>query len=278
MAKTKKIELVALSETGDWTPRKADPGENDSLENTLLAVLYPECQVACLTLRSCIFEIEHFSKLRSGVVYRDTRYLPVGTRQSAGQGKLFLVDFATHSKVTRRFHSCGDALITYFDHLIAPWQTLIDAAHMRVVIVPQALFGENDWRGSLRRSVASKHGVSHNQHLRFAMTFNQTQAKGDMTVIDDSDADRYGADMLLPKRSVKPFPSGMPTMFQGHVVLGINDAPAETFSRPTNNLVFNLLDEHVCGRSCGTETSWAVDQLLIIATQSRAQRAAALRV
>jgi hypothetical protein len=111
------------------------------------------------------------------------------------------------------------------------------------------------------------------------MTFYKTQAKGELKVMDDVVADRYGADVLLPKRAVKPFFNSMPLMFQGRVVLGINKTGPD-FSdrlrdaRPPGNVVFRLLDEHVCSRTCGAEVSRAVDHL--ISTQWREQRIAAL--
>ena len=276
---TKEIELVAITSDGTWVPRLPDKDENASLENTLLGALYPESHVASLNLQLDLLDEEWLEAVRLGFAYKGVRYLPVGTRKSVGEGKLYLVDQVTHHKIAERFQSCGDALISYFDFLVSPCTALIQEAHLRVLVVPNALLGSHDWRGSIRQSVFSKCGLPSDAHYSFAMTFYKTQAKCELKVMDDVVADRYGADVLLPKRAVKPFFNSMPLMFQGRVVLGINEVGSdisETMrdARPTENVVFRLLDEHVCSRTCNAEVSRAIDHL--ISTQWRAQNFSAL--
>jgi hypothetical protein len=276
---TEQIELVAISPDGTWVPRLPDEDENTSLESTLLRALYPESQVARLSLQLESLDEEQLEAVRLGFFYKGVRYLPVGTRKSAGEGKVFLVDHATHHKIAERFQSCGDALISYFDFLVSPCTALIQETHLRVLVVPNALLGSHDWLGSIRQSVFSKCGLPSDAFYEFAMTFYKTQAKGELEVMDDFVADRHGADVLLPKRAVKPFFNSMPLMFQGRVVLGINKvgpdfSDSTRDARPPENVVFRLLDEHVCSRTCGAEVSRAVDHL--ISTQWREQRVAAL--
>jgi hypothetical protein len=150
---TKQIELVEITADGTCVPRVPDEDENSSLENTLLRALYPESQVARLTLQLESLDEEQLEAVRLGFFYKGVRYLPVGTRKSAGQRKLYLVDHATHHKIAERFQSCGDALISYFDFLVSPCTALIQETHLRVLVVPNALLGSHDWRGSIRQSV-----------------------------------------------------------------------------------------------------------------------------
>ena len=274
---TKQIELVAITSGGKWVQRSPDQGEHISLENTLLGALYPESQVARLTLES--LDEEQLEAVRSGSSYEGVRFLPVGTRKSAGEGKLYLVDHATYHKIAERFQSCGDALVSYFDFLVSPCTALIQEPYLRVLVVPYALLGSQDWRGSIRKSVFSRCGLPSDAHYQFAMTFYKTQARGELMVMDDVVADRYGADVVLPKRAVKPFFNSMPLMFQGRVVLGINEVGPDSSENtrnawPDENVVFRLLDEHVCGRTCDAEVSRAVNHL--ISSQWRAQNIAAL--
>src|ERR1019366_3433972 len=93
--------------------------------------------------------------------------------------------------------------------------------------------GTNDCRGWIRRSLFEKLDLPARHFYQFRLAFNRTQAKGSFKVMENDAAEQIGADIILPKSSMKPaLPEksaivklcfGDAQLFRGPVVLGIRE-------------------------------------------------------
>jgi hypothetical protein len=271
---SRSIELLELGPNGNLQSR--DNQEQDgTLENTLFSSFYPHGHVVRLSLRS-IHKLGADAVLDvfSGVSWNGIDYLPVGSRKSLETQEIYFVDKLTHEAIACRFQGCMEALISQFDVLVSPCDVMAEQTDLRVLVLPNEIPGLNDWQGWIRRSVFSKFDLpAVSPRYAFVMAFGETQAKGEFALMDDAIADRNKADVIIPKKCLKPHsrsgfgqpsPSGK---FLGRVVLGINQISREELL--TGGISLNLLDEHVCQRGCTSISSRAMRHVVARAFQLR---------
>jgi hypothetical protein len=75
---------------------------------------------------------------------------------------------------------------------------------VRVLVVDDHALGTNDCRGWIRRSLFEKLDLPARHFYQFRLAFNRTQAKGSFKVMENDVAEQVGADIILPKSSMKP--------------------------------------------------------------------------
>ena len=106
-----------------------------------------------------------------------------------------------------------------------------------MLVVDDHTLGTNDCRGWIRRSLFEKLDLPARHFYQFRLAFNRTQAKGSFKVMENDAAEQIGADIILPKSSMKPaLPEksaivklcfGDAQLFRGPVVLGIREISRE---------------------------------------------------
>ncbi len=267
----RSMELLEVGHDGRFhSPDDYDQDTN--LLNTLFHSLYPHGHVARLSLRSLGASVAPpiLEEVLSGIRWRGTTYVPVGSRRSIEKQQIYLVDENTHEVITDRFQRCSESLIAQFDLLMLSCDVITEE-NLRVMTVPDAIPGLNDWRGWIRQSVFAKLGLQGgNSNHPFVMGFGEMQAKGEIKCMDDVIADRHQADIILSKRCLKPTPSRsqIPNKFIGRVVLGLMQSPCE---QKLNEGISNLLDEHVCSSACKSSASLGIRHVLMRAFRVREQ-------
>ena len=224
-----------------------------TLSNTLFGALYPEGRLARLSVNSPRMNV--FREVSAGANYEGIRYVPIGSRKSAANGELYLVDGLTADAIAERFGQCGEALISYFDTLVTPCTTLVREPDLRVTFVLHVMPGYFDWRGCIRKSVAEKLGLHSGTFEQFVMAFAGTQVKGELVVVEDHlfEKDFFGADIALPTNAAKPLPSpvvsSMVGTLQGPAVLGLTNIPTSELTTGCE-MLFARMEEHVCSSDC----------------------------
>ena len=106
--------------------------------------------------------------------------------------------------IAERFQQWPEAAITYFGILISPCKVRIEEPDVRVLVVDDHALGTNDCRGWIRRSLFEQLDLPDRHFYQFRLAFNRTQAKGSFKVMENDVADALGADIILPKSSMKP--------------------------------------------------------------------------
>ena len=160
-------------------------------------------------------------------------YRLIGASGSAKNGKYYAVNKEFEKPIAERFQQWPEAAITYFGILISPCKVRIEEPDVRVLVVEDHTLGTNDCRGWIRRSLFEKLDLPARHFYQFRLAFNRTQAKGSFKVMENDVADHIGADIILPKSSMKPaLPEkstlvrlcfGDAQLFRGPVVLGIRE-------------------------------------------------------
>jgi hypothetical protein len=219
-----------------------------TLENTLLRVLYPGIKVAVVNVPTeplDAFEESVVTNAMANITHKNTRYKLVGASGSSKDGKFYFVDADHTQALAERFHNWPQAAIVYFGILVSACQVVIEEPEAVVLVVNDHVFGTNDCRGWIRRSLFQKLDLPSNRMYQFRLAFGKTQAKGSFKVMEDDAADLLGADIVLPQSAVKPSLKDAGSIgkkgreFRGPVVLGIRE-----FSRPLEFESSYTLIEH----------------------------------
>ena len=219
-----------------------------TLENTLLRVLYPGIKVAVVNVPTeplDAFEESVVTNAMANITHKNTRYKLVGASGSSKDGKFYFVDADHTQALAERFHNWPQAAIVYFGILVSACQVVIEEPEAAVLVVNDHVFGTNDCRGWIRRSLFQKLDLPSNRMYQFRLAFGKTQAKGSFKVMEDDVADLLGADIVLPQSAVKPSLKDAGSIgkkgreFRGPVVLGIRE-----FSRPLEFESSYTLIEH----------------------------------
>jgi hypothetical protein len=247
--------------------------KDTNLQNTLFNWLYPQGHIGRLSLRSALPSSVPavLDEVLSGIRWQGITYMPVGSKRSIENQELYLIDEYTHGAVANRFHRCSAALIAQFDLFVSSCD-IVTEQELTVMVVSDAIVGHNDWYGWIRQSMFSKLGLpSGKAHYPFVMGFGEMQGKGEFGVMDDAIADRHHADIIIPRRCLKPatrtgFGKLGSNRFVGRVVLGLNQSPGE---RDLTDGINNLLDEHVCESRCNAWDSQALRHVLMRAFKVR---------
>lgn len=259
---SRSMELLEVGLGSTFQPCRDVEDDDNNLQNTLFSSLYPDGHVARLSLRSMhpLMASVVMDELFSGIRWKEVTYFPVGSLRSIEKLEMYLIDEVTCKAIASRFHECCEALISEFDLLVTPCD-IVTQQDLRVMVIPDRVLGINDWKGWVRQSVFSKSRLpagGPNYHYPFVMSFSETQARGELKIMDDAIADRHKADIIIPRNCLKPnpgagfgpFSSG--GRFAGPVVLGIKESSQE---EQDANRERNLLHGHVCKPGCNTFSS-----------------------
>ncbi len=238
---------VEITEEGNVVKRLPKIDREGQLINTLLHRLYPEVQVARVTVPTFSLdevEIEKVKDALSSFTVEGVEYRLIGAGSSAKDGIFYAVDRKHEQQIAKRFGNWPQAAITYFGILVSDCRTLIAEEHARVLVVEDLELGTNDCRGWISERLFQKLELPAGRFYQFRLAIDGIQAKGCFKVMSDAVAEAAGADIVLPKSSTKPKtdlslidstrwrfrlwnPSLHARLFQGPLVLGIRG-----FSRP----------------------------------------------
>ena len=263
----RSMELLEVGPNGGFQSL-SDYKKDAGLRNTLFHWLYPQGHVAYLSLRSSKPSVipTVLDEVLSGVNWQGVSYVPVGSRRSIERLEIYLVDESTHEAIATRFQRCSETLIAQFDLLVRACDVISDQ-DLRVLVLPHAIPGDSDWRGWIRRSVFSKLGLAGDSpSFPFVMAFGELQGKGELGVMDDAIADRDHADIIIPKKCLKPTPKAPVLRFDGRVVVGAKQSCREQQQIDGIN---HLLDEHVCRSGCNSFDPHAMRRVLMRAFKVR---------
>ena len=235
---TSRLPVMALEidEEGTVAQKSMQLTRQSQLENTLLDALYPGIRVATVEIPGA--ELDDYGRAKveqalarftvGGVEYR-----LVGASGSAKDGKYYAVNKEFERVISERFQQWPEAAVTYFGILVSPCKVRIEDQDTRVLVVEDHCLGTNDCRGWIRRSMFERLGLPARHFYQFRLAFNRSQAKGSFKVMENDCADQIGADIILPKSSMKPaLPKqsllvklffGDAQLFRGPVVLGIRE-------------------------------------------------------
>lgn len=230
------VLALEIDEEGTVAQKSMQMTRQSQLENTLLDALYPGIRVASVAIPG--IELDDYGRAKveqslaqfrvGGVEYR-----LIGASGSAKNGKYYAVSKEFEKPIAERFQQWPEAAITYFGILISPCQVRIEEPDVRVLVVEDHVLGTNDCRGWIQRSLFEKLGFPARHFYQFRLAFARTQAKGSFKVMENDAAEIIGADIILPKSSVKPASpdkpgllklfSGDAQMYRGPAVVGIRE-------------------------------------------------------
>lgn len=146
----------------------ADNTTEATLDNTLLALLYPDIKVAMVQVPTGFldpFEESAVANAMAAIKTDDVEYRLIGGNGSAKDGKFYLVD-AAHSQVLgQRFQFWPEAAIVSFGILVSPCRVVMDEPKITVLVVEDHKLGTNDSRGWIRRSLFDKLQQKHRDEI-----------------------------------------------------------------------------------------------------------------
>lgn len=234
------VLALEIDEEGTVAQKSMQMTRQGQLENTLLDALYPGIRVVTVEIPGA--ELDDYGRAKveqalakfavGGVEYR-----LIGASGSAKNGRYYAVNKEYEKPIAERFQQWPEAAITYFGILISPCKVRIEEPDVRVLVVDDHALGTNDCRGWMQRSLFEKLDLPARHFYQFRLAFNRTQAKGSFKVMENDVAEQIGADIILPKSSMKPaLPEksalvklcfGDAQLFRGPVVLGIREISRE---------------------------------------------------
>ena len=201
------VLALEIDEEGTVAQKSMQMTRQGQLENTLLDALYPGIRVATVEIPGA--ELDDYGRAKveqalakfavGGVEYR-----LIGASGSAKNGRFYAVNKEFEKPIAERFQQWPEAAITYFGILISPCKVRIEELDVRVLVVDDHTLGTNDCRGWIRRWLFEKLNLPARQFYQFRLAFNRTQAKGSFKVMENDVAEQIGADIILPKSSMKP--------------------------------------------------------------------------
>src|SRR6516165_8018009 len=236
IVKSMPVMALEINEEGSVAQKSMQLTRQSQLENTLLDALYPGIRVATVEIPGA--ELDDYGRAKVEQVLAKftvggVEYRLIGASGSAKNGRYYAVNKEFERVISERFQQWPEAAVTYFGILVSPCKVRIEDQDTRVLVVEDHALGTNDCRGWIRRSLFERLGLPARHFYQFRLAFNRTQAKGSFKVMENDCADQIGADIILPKSSMKPaLPKqsllvklffGDAQLFRGPVVLGIRE-------------------------------------------------------
>ena len=255
---SKRILTFDIDSQANVTQVLTDNNTEATLENTLLAALYPNIKVAKVKVPMGFFgafEESAISNAMARIACDKVEYHLSGATNSAKEGEFDLVDSDHSNEIAARFQFWPEAAIVYFGILISACKVVIDEPEATVLVVQDHQLGTNDCRGWIRRRLFDRLQLPEGRMYQFRLAFESTQAKGCLKVMEDNVADLVGADIVLPASSVKPglrIPKGLENLFakegrrfKGRIVLGIRDVSEQRDFGSSYQLIEHAPDDSI---------------------------------
>lgn len=253
-----EILTFEIDSQGNVNPVLTDNNTQATLENTLLAALYPNIKAAIVKVPTGFFDAFEESAITNRmarIVCEKVEYHLTGATGSAKDGEFYLVDSNHSNAIAARFRFWPEAAIVYFGILVSACKVVIDEPDATVLVVKDHQLGTNDCRGWIRRRLFEKLQMPEGRMYQFRLAFESTQAKGCLKVMEDNVADLVGADIVLPASSVKPelqIPKGLENLFvkegrrfKGRTVLGIREVSEPRDFGSSYQLIENAPDDSI---------------------------------
>lgn len=252
------VLALEIDEEGTVAQKSMQMTRQGQLENTLLDALYPGIRVASVAIPG--IELDDYGRAKVEQALAQFRvggveYRLIGASGSAKNGKYYAVSKEFEKPISERFQQWPEAAITYFGILISPCQVRIEEPDIRVLVVEDHVLGTNDCRGWIQRSLFEKLGLPARHFYQFRLAFARTQAKGSFKVMENDAAEQIGANIILPKSSLKPASpeksalvklfSSDAQMYRGPVVLGIREISRELEYESSYTLLTHAPEETI---------------------------------
>lgn len=197
------------------------------LDNTLIGTLYPNIKIALVTVPCDPLEFWEASAIRNCMVallHNGVQYRMIGASGSAKNGRFYFADVDHAPVIKERFQRWPEAAFVYLGIQTSQCKVMIDLPNIGVLVVPDNDLGTNDCRGWISRRVFEQMQLAargtREDVFPYANTktftlpadciyqsriaFGNVQAKGLCKIMENDVADVLGADVILPKSSVKP--------------------------------------------------------------------------
>ena len=244
---------LEIDKTGRLSRKLMELDRQATLENTLLQSLYPKIRVATVDVPQeplGSFEQALVEQALAKIEFDGVRYNLVGATGSAKNGKFYAVDATYEKQLAERFRCSPQSAITYFGILVSSCQVRVEEPDCRVLVVEDHEFGTNDCRGWISQSLFLKLNLPAHRFYQFRLAFDRTQAKGSFKVMGDDVAQKFEAEVILPKSAVKPEYKGslvrsfrsllgdqQAHSYRGPIVLGIRDVSRDLQFKSSYTLV-----------------------------------------
>lgn len=240
-----QVKMIEIDENGEVMTRLPKTDYEGQLHRTLLLALYPDIKVVQIQVPQMLldrFEEEQVASRLASVTIDGAKYCLVGGTGSVKNGVFYAVDAKHKDVIAKRFQNWPQAAITYLGILLSDCRVLIEYPDAEILIVDDHVLGTNDCRGWISERYLAQLHLPPGRFYQFRLAFDAIQAKGSWKVMDNDVADLLGADLIVPKTSVKPSIELPPLeetqawgytqmvkgkRFHGHAIMGIRE-----FSRP----------------------------------------------
>ncbi|MBY0502754.1 MAG: hypothetical protein K2X03_02515 [Bryobacteraceae bacterium] len=252
------VLALEIDEEGTVAQKSMQMTRQGQLDNTLLDALYPGIRVASVAIPGIDLDDYGRAKVEQALAqFRvgGVEYRLIGASGSAKNGKYYAVNKEFEKPIAERFQQWPEAAITYFGILISPCQVRLEEPDIRVLVVEDHVLGTNDCRGWIQRSLFEKLGLPARHFYQFRLAFARTQAKGSFKVMENDAAEQIGANIILPKSSLKPASpeksalvklfSSDAQMYRGPVVLGIREISRELEYESSYTLLTHAPEETI---------------------------------
>ena len=211
------IRMLDMDTKGTITERTKSAVADEWLQGTVLGELYPNIQLALLTIPSDAVEWSEKAIVQdkmSSLTWEGTKYRMIGASGSAKNGKFYFSDEAHAPALKARFLEWPEAAITYLGIHTSDCAVVKTMRNAKVLIVPDLWFGTNDCAGWFSDAWVEelKLAPGHIYQTReaFDITVNGklsgAQAKGLRKAMPNDVAALLGADLIIPESAMKPLP------------------------------------------------------------------------
>jgi hypothetical protein len=240
-----KVKMIEIDENGDVMTRLPKTDYEGQLNRTLLLALYPDIKVVQIQVPQMLldrFEEKQVASRLASVTIDGAKYCLVGGTGSVKNGVFYAVDAKHKDVIAKRFQNWPQAAITYLGILLSDCRVLIEYPDAQILVVEDHVLGTNDCRGWISERYFEQLHLPKGRFYQFRLAFDNIQTKGSWKVMDNDVADLLGADLIVPKSSVKPS-IDLPRLdeaqawgsartvkgkrYRGHAIMGIRE-----YSRP----------------------------------------------
>lgn len=203
----KRMTMLEITRDGRINERLPENNSEGVLDGTLLHALYPDIQVAMVSLPQGFLDIHEesgFSGRFDLIEHKGVRYQLAGGSGSVKNRKYYFVDEDHRDRIAERFQRWPEALITYLGILVSPCKKVV-LGNVGILFVQDRTFGTNADRAWFSTRFGSQYGMLPRRLHQFRLAFlGKMQAKGGAKLMDDDVADFLGVEIILPMSCIKP--------------------------------------------------------------------------
>jgi hypothetical protein len=202
-----QVKMIEIDENGEVMMRFPKTDYEGQLNRTLLLALYPDIKVIQIQVPKMLldrFEEKQVASRLSSVTIEGAKYCLVGGTGSVKNGIFYAVDAKHKDVIAKRFQNWPQAAITYLGILLSDCRVLIEYPDAQILVVEDHVLGTNDCRGWISERYFEQLHLPKGRFYQFRLAFEMIQTKGSWKVMDNDVADLLGADLIVPKSSVKP--------------------------------------------------------------------------